>query len=62
MIVIFDGKENRALELDPLTESRLRKIAADSEKIGEPVGVVGTIVSFLIGLAEEDELLHEPVH
>ena len=57
MIVIFDDEENRAAELDPLTESRLRKIYEDAERLREEGGgsLVSTIVALLIGLGEDDE-------
>lgn len=58
MIVIFDDRDNRAAELDALTESRLRKIAADAGS----ESFVTTIVTLLMGLGEDDERMHEPVH
>lgn len=57
MIVIFDEADNRVAELDPVTESRLRKIAGDAGG-----ALVSTIAALLIGLAEDDERMHEPVN
>lgn len=67
MIVIFDGRNNSVAELDPLTESRLRKIAADADSLRDVdvpqcQGLVSTIVALLIALGEDDERAHEPVH
>ena len=64
MIVIFDDEENRAAELDALTEARLRKIYEDAERLREEGAgsLVSTIVALLIGLGEDDERMHEPVH
>ena len=57
MIIIYDEENHTARELDPVTESRLRKIAQDAQALA--VAVAASIIHD-VGL--DDALAHEPVH